>query len=205
MYLDIIIISLLLLIPFVGYKKGFVLSCVGVLGSVFCVVLALKITPVFSEFVETKTDIPHFVSNMLSGYNDSIINLPNSKIYDVITKILSVQSVELTINKLLIGAFCFMFVYVFVRICISIILKSISKLVNKLPILGKINSVLGLVLGVAKAFIFVFAMCGFVMLMTKMPGLNEVINSQIEQSALYVMFGESSASVVDVFLSIVNK
>ena len=43
------------------------------------------------------------------------------------------------------------------------------------------------------------------MLMTKMPGLNEVINSQIEQSALYVMFGESSASIVDVFLSIVNK
>lgn len=206
MFLDIIIIALLIIVPLVGLKKGLILSCVGMFGALFCIILAIKITPVFADFVETNTNIPDFISSILADASNSMINIGgNSKLFTVITNILAVQTKQLTLNKMLVGVFCFVFIYVFARVCISVLVKMLTKVVSRLPIVGSVNSILGLVFGVAKSIIMVFAICVIAMTISKLPHVGEVVLGQIEHSALYTVFSESSASLVNVFLSVVKK
>lgn len=206
MFLDIIIIALLIIVPLVGLKKGLILSCVGMFGALFCIILAIKITPVFADFVETNTNIPDFISNILADASNSMINIGgNSKLFAVITNILAVQTKQLTLNKMLVGVFCFVFIYVFARVCISVLVKMLTKVVSRLPIVGGVNSILGLVFGVAKSIIMVFAICAIAMTISKLPQVGEVVLGQIEHSTLYTVFSESSASLVNVFLSVVKN
>lgn len=206
LFLDLIIILLLLVVPFVGFKKGLILSCVGLFSALFCVVLAVKITPLFADFVETRTNIPQFISNILADANNKILNLgENSKLFSVLSNVLGLQTKQFTLNNLLVGVFCFVFIYVFAKICICVVIKMLSKVVSRLPIIGRLNNILGLVFGVTKAMVMVFAMCAIVMTLSKIPEIDSFVLGQIEHSALYSVFSESSASVVNVFLNMVKN
>ena len=57
----------------------------------------------------------------------------------------------------------------------------------------------------AKAMVMVFAMCAIVMTLSKIPEIDSFVLGQIEHSALYSVFSESSASVVNVFLNMVKN
>ena len=204
MIIDIIIIFILVILPFINLKKGFLLSCIGFIGSLFSSILTLRILPYFSIFVKENTGAVGFVESFFSNNTVSQGVSVKSKIFEVICSLLSVDTTNglIDIKDIILNALCFVFLFFFIKICIKIIIKTLSSVVLKVPIISQINSVLGFTLGVVKAFVSIFILCSAVALLSNIPTLSNTLNSQINSSSLYYVFSQSSGNIVDVFLNI---
>ena len=196
---------MLVVVPFVGFKKGLILSCVGLINTLFCIVLSYKITPIFVNFVKKRTDILNFIASFTGGAGENVGVLgQNSKIFNAICDLVSVTDINITLNGFILSLMSFVFIFAFCKVCMSVLIRFVSKIVKKLPIVGKINSILGSVLGVLKAFALIFSLCAIALTISQIPELGSTVLVQIEQSALFDLFSESSASLVEVFLNSVK-
>ncbi|MBQ3493862.1 MAG: hypothetical protein IJA69_00430, partial [Clostridia bacterium] len=77
-----------------------------------------------------------------------------------------------------------------------------SAIISKLPIANKLNSLLGLTLGVFKAFVFIFVCSTAISLLSQVPTLSPTLSNQIENSSIYPYVSESSNIFVN---SIINS
>lgn len=205
MFIDFIIVLMLVVFPFVGFKKGFLLSCVGMCSTLFCFVMSFKTTPLFIDFIKAKTNIFEFLSNITVGADENVaIIMQKSKVFNAICNLVSITDIEISVGDLVLALMSFVFIFVFCKICISVLVRFVSRIVKKLPIVGKINSIFGSVLGVLKSFVLIFTICAIALTVSKIPEFGSVVSAQIEQSLLFDIFSESSAELVDVFLNSVK-
>lgn len=205
MIIDLTIITILVILPFINLKKGFLLSCLGFVGSVFCSILTLRIVPYFSIFVKENTNAVNVINKLFSNGNNQGV-LVNSKLFEVICSLLSIYNTNglVNIKDIILNVLCFVFLFFFIKICIRIVIKAISNIVVKIPIVSQVNSVLGFSFGVVKGFVCIFVFCSAIALLSNIPALTNSLNSQIEGSSLYYVFSQTSGDIVDVFLNIMT-
>lgn len=78
---------------------------------------------------------------------------------------------------LLIRTIVFGVIFLLVKIVLSIV-SAATKLVNKIPVIGKVNALLGCILGLAEGIIAVFVVCLAVRLAVSLTGANMILFNQ---------------------------
>lgn len=90
---------------------------------------------------------------------------------------------------LIIRTAAFAIIFLILSIVLRII-TSAAKLVNKIPVIGKVNSLLGFILGLAEGIIAVFVVCLGIRLAVSLAGTNSILFNQtvIDSTFLFKWF-----------------
>ena len=128
-----------------------------------------------SAVEEMADSIPVF----LSGVSESVTSGDRTIINDVVLSIINTDTDDFArsitddmVKPILLvpmRALIFIVLFVIIAIILSIVTK-LLKLVNKIPLIGKVNEILGAVAGAAEAVIVVFLVCIFIQVIVALSG-----------------------------------
>lgn len=180
--LDLIVIIIIVLGIYIGYKKGFfyaLFKLINIMGSLF---ISTMLYPIFSRFL-IRTDwyinltnniisqigLSSIVEEALSAQQDNIINsLPIPKVLaNTISNNINLQSSNILdisgieqqlgnfIATIIINIISFIVVFILASITLKVILKSLNTIV-KLPIINSFNNILGAIIGFVWSLIFIW-------------------------------------------------
>lgn len=146
--LDIVIVALIVLGIFIGWKKGFVTCFIDFIGIIVVIFLTFTLSPVLANTLTEKTNIDENIYNTIykslsienpeSGQN--MQNLIESGIAKTVNK--SIESNAEQATKVIMNVISFLIIFVVLQIIILII-KIVINAVAFLPVIKQFNEILG--------------------------------------------------------------
>ena len=142
--LDLIVILVILIYAFNGWRRGLILSVFSILGYILSLIVAREFSPVFTKYVVLNTGFDTWLDSILSKGIRSVtqMNVPTSAGSDLAT-------------NTIINVICFFIIFAVT----SMVIFNIARLVNgvgRLPVIGELNSLGGLVFGTVKGLLLIF-------------------------------------------------
>ena len=137
--LDLIVILVILIYAFNGWRRGLILSVFSILGYILSLIVAREFSPVFTKYVVLNTGFDTWLDSILSVTQ---MNVPTSAVSDLAT-------------NTIINVICFFIIFAVT----SMVIFNIARLVNgvgRLPVIGELNSLGGLVFGTVKGLLLIF-------------------------------------------------
>lgn len=204
--IDLVIIAIIALCTFFGYKKGLTQCIIKIFSFVIALVVAFILFKPFSNLViqNTKIDdtIKEAVINIVkddveeTGRVKEDNNLPkamvdyiNKTIENAVTEakenVVEVVAEEIAFATINVGVAILLFIIV--RIAL-IFISMISKLITDLPIIKQFDKTGGIIYGILKSFVIIFvmfALISFVSPMIEQTGIIVAINKSVIGSILY--------------------
>lgn len=199
---DLVIIAILLLCIFVGYKRGLTGSLIKILSFVLALVIALILFKPVSSFVvnNTKVDdkikdsIVQIFINQESETQESeeekeettvaqpIMNYMNEQVEKSTAQVKSdaVNSVAIQISVLIIDIGVIILLFIIARILL-IFVKAITNLITKLPVIKQFDELGGIVFGVVQALVIIYIILAIISVIAPIIG-NYAITTLIGQS-----------------------
>lgn len=189
--LDLIVIAIVALFAFLSAKRGFVRTLIEIVGFVIVVLLANAVSGPLADYTYDKTVEPTLVksvsgvvSESTSSISINMDSLPgivkNTIGTDVLTNFensisdnlssgaeSAVASASQTIIKPVVSGILSMIYILIISIVLLFVVKILARIINKMfsfSIIGKANSILGGVLGIAKGLVIAFIFCTLVAL-----------------------------------------
>ena len=184
--IDIILILLIVLIAFIGSKRGFVLTVFDLFSGIASFVIARLAAPHMAVFVYdnfAKAKVLAFLEEQYSGAQSAMTDAVSSVFdflpegifayvnksgildastlsQDVLSRITSVAELEAKVAAPVVTAVinivCFAVIAVIALIVLKIVGRLLSGIISKIKIIGKLNTILGGVAGVFKGVVDVF-------------------------------------------------
>ena len=189
--LDIILIALIALSIFLGYKKGLIKLAVKLFAFVIAVVVTLVLYKPVSNLIIEKTELDDnikkviiengtqeieenngeikedgFMAYMQDYVGDTIAEAQND-IVTIVAEVVSVKAINLIA---IIG------IFVVTRVAL-ILLTFISDLITKLPIIKQFNKLGGTVYGVLRGLLIVYFVLAIAFLVVSATGNNAIISA----------------------------
>lgn len=204
--IDLIILGLILLCVFFGYKKGLTKCVIKILSFVLAIIIAVVLFKPISNFVINNTEIDDNIKNSIveivaddvsetgkvredSNLPKSIVNHINETIESSVneTKQTVVNTVAEQISKTAINVGVAIGLFVIARIAL-IFVSALSSLITDLPIIKQFDKAGGIIYGLVEALIIIFiifAIISFISPMIEGSGLIAAINKSIVGSIFY--------------------
>lgn len=204
--IDLIIIGIVALCIFLGYKKGLTKCIIKILSFIIALVVAVILFKPVSHFViqntgiheNIKQSVIHIVENDVEedGKVKEETNLPktmvsyiNESIGEAVeeTKNSVVESVAQNIATTAINVGVAILLFIVVRIAL-IFVSALSKIITDLPIIKQFDKAGGILYGLLKAFIIVFVVLAFISFISpviEQTGIVVAINKSFIGSILY--------------------
>lgn len=204
--IDLIILGLILLCIFLGYKKGLTKCIIKILSFVIAIIIAVVLFKPISNFVINNTQIDDNIKNSIveivaddvsetgkvkedSNLPKSIVNHINESIENSVneTKQTVVNAVAEQISKTAVNVGVAIALFIVARVAL-IFVSAISSLITDLPIIKQFNKAGGVIYGLVEALIIifiVFAIISFISPMIEGSGLIAAINKSIIGSVFY--------------------
>lgn len=166
--LDLIVILVILLYTFNGWRRGLILSVFSILGYILSLIVAREFSPILTRYVVNNTGIDNWLDGLLSKgiRNVTQMNVPTSSVSDLAT-------------NTLINVICFFIIFSIT----SMVIFNIARLINgvgRLPVIGELNSLGGLVFGTAKGLMLVFIVLALSQIVVNTG--NTILREKIEQT-----------------------
>ena len=188
--LDIILIALIALSIFLGYKKGLIKLAVKLFAFVIAVVVTLVLYKPVSNLIIEKTELDDNIKNVIIENGTQEIEENNGEIKedgfmaymqdyvgdtiaeaqnDIVTSVAEVVSVKVINLIAIIG------IFVVTRVAL-ILLTFISDIITKLPIIKQFNKLGGTVYGVLRGLLIVYFVLAIAFLIVSATGNNSIIS-----------------------------
>ena len=201
---DLILLLIIALNAFIGYKKGLIKVAFNILAFVISLVLTLILFKPVSYFIINNTQIVEKVNEIIIRNNTFKDNEPISdndenssqkeEQYNFIqkyvqnmitekTKEAKNEALEVTANIIsikFVEIITAIFLFAVVRVLI-IFLKFLSDIISELPIIKQFNEVGGIIYGLLKSVIIIFLILTIIFVVYSIKG-SGVINNAIEES-----------------------
>lgn len=154
--------------------------------------------------VSSSVDVSEKVTAMIETVPQGFLNFANALGFNVDSAINSVSSsastneqlIEATVEKIaqnivvtITQVIAFLIIFVVASILLSLLSKLFKK-INDIPVVGKMNIVLGGVLGLVNALVVIFVACGVFYLVVQMNVDNSQVVQEIEASKIYNIITE---------------
>lgn len=187
---DIILVAIILLFTFIGYKRGLVKVVISLIAFVLAIVIALIFYKPVSKIIIEKTQIDENISNTL--YTNIIAdNLEDKQnVIDQLEKYTGENLSESTeenlknsinsISEKIIEISCIIVIYIVARIAL-IALKLISGIIASLPIIKQFNELGGAIYGILQGLFIVYGVLAIVFILSS-SYVNADIIKAIESS-----------------------
>ena len=194
---DIVVIAIVIIAIFSGYKKGFIKTLFGVLSFFIAIAITFTFYKPVMELIKEKTRFEEWLYGYLYEMNlddknteevsgeqvvlsesgeNYINNLPDAVVkmigldeFKENAKITVIEKIVEFVVKLL----AIVIVYIVSKL-ILLVLVLVLDSIAKLPVLKQFNELLGLVLGGILGFIQVYVVCAIITLIGSLPALSGV-------------------------------
>ena len=191
--LDVIVIAIFALNIFICYKKGLVRLAVGLIAVLTAIVLSIILYKPISNLVIKNTGLDKKIENVIienfsSETKDGqevkyvgLIDYLQKYVDDAVTKTQN-EIVYETANTLavrVINVVVFLIIFIIVRAVLQL-LTFISDIITSLPIIKQCNEVGGVLYGVIKALLIIYAILAivfFVIFITGKSNISDIISS----------------------------
>lgn len=204
--IDLIILGIILLCVFFGYKKGLTKCVIKILSFVIAIIISVTFFKPISNLVINKTTIDDNIKNSIvqlvqddvsesgkvkedSNLPQTIVNHINKEIEKSVndTKITVVNNVAEQISKTIVNVGVAIALFIIARIAL-IFISAISSMVTDLPIIKQFDKAGGIIYGLVEALIIIFVAFAIISLISPMiedSGIIAAINKSILASVLY--------------------
>ena len=204
--IDLIILGIIILCVFFGYKKGLTKCVIKILSFVIALVIAFVLFKPVSNFIINNTTLDDNIKNSIvsiveedvseNGQVKEDTNLPKSMVEHINetinnsineTKVAVVNTVAEQISVGIINVLVAIGLFIVARITLMFV-SAISSIVTDLPIIKQFDKIGGIAYGLIESLIIifiVFAVISFISPMFENSGLIVAINKSILGSALY--------------------
>lgn len=196
---DIVLIAILVLAAFLGYKKGLVNTIFSVVAFLVSIILSFILYTPVSSFINNNTQLNQKIETIVTEklqteendnniYNNNVIKNMENSAKDVAIKETSKQVAMLGVN--LISIIC---VYLVARI-VLILLKGVINGIASLPVIKQFNEIGGLVAGFAKGLVLIYLVFAIVILLSDMFDFSGFV-SLIDKSLLGKVFFDNNVII----------
>lgn len=190
--IDLILVAIIALFTFIGYKKGLIKVAFGLVSFILAIVISVILYKPVSNFIIKYTPLDDYIEstvserltssetskeeteNMVSNYYNNIKNASTSVIAS-------------GISKTVINISCMLVVFIVAKI-ILLFFKFIGDLVAKLPLIKQFNNAGGFIYGLLKGFIIIYILLALIALLSPIININNIvtiINSSIITNIMY--------------------
>ena len=197
--LDVIVFAMILLNVFIGYKKGLIKLAVSFIAVLASLIIAIILYKPVSNLIIEKTDFDEKITQTIiesatskENEKEEINENDNKNYNEIMKKYLEdaatdakdnvVESAAPTIAIKIINIIVLIVIFVICRL-ILILLVLIADTIAKLPLLKQINKAGGIVYGLIKGLIWVYAILSVVFLIVYMTN-NVSISGAIDKSII---------------------
>lgn len=182
--IDIILLAILILSAFLGYKKGLVKLGAKLLAGVIAIIIIIIIYKPVSNIIINNTSIDEKIENAIIENTTNFID-ENSKVPSEVTGQLTDEILPeeaRNIAKNVVYVITAIILFIFIKIALSIVI-SLMDSVASLPILKQFNEIGGIIYGIIRGILIIF-IC--VLLMGVFIKINpeSKLNSEIASSCL---------------------
>lgn len=182
--IDIILVAILLLSAFLGYKKGLVKLGTRLFAGIIAIIVTIVIYKPVSNMIINNTQIDEKIENIILKNTPNLISedsqITNSITNQIENQILPEQSKNISKNIVYIVTAIVLFI--FVKIALSIVISLIDFVAN-LPILKQFNEIGGIIYGIVRGTLIVCICILFMGIFIKINP-ESTLNNQIQNSHL---------------------
>lgn len=191
---DIVVIGLIALSIFIGYKQGLVKAAIKILSFFIAIIVALILYKPVSNIIINNTSIDDNIKNTMiekispegTTKDGEIVIEENisAKLLDGANSTVEEIANSLTIK--LIDGVIILLIFMIVRIALIFISK-LTDIITKLPILKQVNKLGGTLYGIIRGFVLVYTILAVVFLISPLINNNvrEELNNSIITKTLY--------------------
>ena len=178
--IDIILIAIIALITFIGYKRGLIKVAFKLISFLLAIVLAVVLYKPISNFIINSTPIDdnlkQAIEKRLSSPDISDEETDNivAAYYDNV-KNSSTAATAKIISETIINVGCMIIVFIVSKL-ILLLFRFSGDLIAKLPLIKQLNSVGGFVYGILEGFILVYILLALIAIMSPVFNMNQIIN-----------------------------
>lgn len=207
MIIDIILIALIALGVFFGYKKGLVGILIGVASLILSIILAFVLQGPVSEYLYStpvgtsiESKVTEFVNDTLSSENNENVDSEDNtkKENDFFSKVIqdatnsedTVKEASKNITMFILKGITFIGIFILVRI-ICYILQMILNIVFDLPILHSVNKFGGMAINLVATLLKLWILLAAIQLISSVVAIDFIINL-INQSYLTKLLYENN-------------
>lgn len=196
---DIIVLLIILIFGFVGYKRGFVKTAFGMASFFIAIILAFCLYKAVAYTLAERTEIDEWIYNAIAGkasqegnietndepesnndnqsIEEAVKNLPENmkeqlgldEMKDQTKAIVAEKVTEVALNII-----SFVGIYVVVRITLAIVCFVLDKLML-LPVLKQVNEIMGLIIGVVQGLLGTCVVFAIITFLTSVCGMDVII------------------------------
>lgn len=207
MIIDIILIALIALGVFFGYKKGLVGILIGVASLILSIILAFVLQGPVSEYLYStpvgtsiESKVTEFVNDTLSSENNENVDYEDNtkKENDFFSKVIqdatnsedTVKEASKNITMFILKGITFIGIFILVRI-ICYILQMILNIVFDLPILHSVNKFGGMAINLVATLLKLWILLAAIQLISSVVAIDFITNL-INQSYLTKLLYENN-------------
>lgn len=190
--IDLILIAIIALFTFIGYKRGLIKVAFGLISFVLAIVVSVILYKPVSNFIINYTPIDDNIEatiferldspditnteteNIISNYYNNIKNTSTSVIAD-------------GISKTIVSIACMLIVFIISKI-VLFFFRFAGDLIAKLPLIKQVNSAGGFIYGLLKGFIIIYFLLALILIISPIIDINNIIsmiNSSIITNIMY--------------------
>lgn len=204
--IDLIIIAILALCVFLGYKRGLAKCVIKIISFVLAIVIAFMFFKPVGNIIKDKTEIDDNIKTSITKVIDEDVqengevkeesNLPQSMIEHINEEIKTnvnktKESVVATaaeeISNITINVIAWIGIFIVVRIALLIVTLVFS-ILTEVPVIKQADKIGGIIYGILQAAVIVcvvFTIISFISPMIEQTGLVEMINKSFIGSVIY--------------------
>ena len=184
-----ILVIIIILGAYFGYKKGLVNVLIGFIVIMISIILSLILQNPIATVIRNSKFGTDLYENVYQGINDTIENRKNgiekesvySKVVNGIISDEQKQYQSNTIKNFILRGISFIITFI-ISFVIMYIIKTILNIVVDLPVLRSINKIGGLTFGLLKTLIIIYIILMALDFISKIPMNNLKINDEIEKT-----------------------
>lgn len=205
--IDLIVIAILVLSTFLGYKKGLIGVAFKILSFLIAIVITLILYRPISNYIINNTEIALTIENSISEklsttkmeegkIDESSTDLPNVVVNYINKEIVStvnetgdalVQIVAKELSQTIINLIVVIGIFVITRLLL-LFAKAILSAIAELPIIKQFNEVGGIIYGILRGILLIYvllAILSFILPMLDKTAILSAINDSILTKILY--------------------
>ena len=189
--IDIILLGIIALFTFIGYKQGLIKSAIKILSFFIAIAVALILYKPVSSLIIKNTNIDEKISSTILENtkiqgNDSTENSSNAIIENVSNKIIdnannTIEDIANMFTVKIIEVVVILLLYIIARIVLRFI-TALTDLITKLPILKQIDKTGGIVYGFLKGIIIVHILLCIIYLIS--PVMKNNLSNEINNTLI---------------------
>lgn len=190
--LDLIVLAIIALSTFIGYKKGLIKVAFGLVSFILAIAISVVLYKPVSNFIIQYTPLDDYIEqtiverldssettdeetkNIVSNYYNNIKNTTTNVIAD-------------GISKTIVNISCMLIVFIISKI-VLLLFRFLGDLIAKLPLIKQINHAGGFLYGLLRSFIIIYGLLALIAIIAPIANINDIvsmINNTIITNIMY--------------------